>query len=327
MDRSKLPVYIVTGFLGSGKTTLLRNALANPSAKNTALIVNEFGEVALDHHLLRTASEQISLLGGGCVCCQVRDDLVQEMKLLLSAHESGEIILSSVVIETTGLADPAPIIFTILTDPMLQHHFEIAGTIATVDAVNGLEQLERNPESIKQVITSDKLILTKTDIASSKDIDYLIRKLKGINPVAEIVTAINGLLINDDLFQISRSSITLATPNLESLQNHTGETSSFNIRFQGAIDWAPFVVWLSLLLHAHGEEVLRVKGMLDVGEGGPIVLQGVQHVIHPPEHLSEWQYEKNDSTLTFILRRISSDEVISSLRAFSGFFGGEVLVK
>jgi G3E family GTPase len=163
--KTRRPVTVVTGFLGSGKTTLLARVLSAPSMANTAVLVNEFGEVGLDHHLLRRVDERTVLLGSGCVCCTTREDLVGALMELLDMDQRGEIPrLDRIVIETTGLADPAPILHTIYAHPVLQHHFSVDLVLTTVDAVNGTLHLDRNPESVKQVAAADKIVVTKTDI-------------------------------------------------------------------------------------------------------------------------------------------------------------------
>src|SRR3712207_6406072 len=164
--KTRRPVTVVTGFLGSGKTTLLGRVLTEPAMANTAVLVNEFGEVGLDHHLLRRVEERTVLLGSGCVCCTTREDLVGALLELLDLDQRGEIPgLDRVVIETTGLADPAPILHTIYADSVLQHHFSVDLVLTTVDAVNGALHLDRNPESVRQVAAADKIVVTKTDVA------------------------------------------------------------------------------------------------------------------------------------------------------------------
>src|SRR5262245_9796973 len=187
------PITIITGFLGSGKTTLLRGLLASPGMHGTAVLVNEFGEVGLDHHLIQRLDEQTILLGNGCVCCTVRRDLVQALTTLLDRDQRGIIApLRRVVIETTGLADPAPLVFTVVTDPMLQHHFRIDNVVTTVDAVNGLSHLDRHPVSRKQVALADEIIITKTDLALPDTVIALRERLRRDNSAARLTTAVLG---------------------------------------------------------------------------------------------------------------------------------------
>jgi G3E family GTPase len=320
-DRTgKRPIIIVTGFLGSGKTTLLGRVLSEPSMANTAVLVNEFGKVGLDHHLLRRIDERTVLLGSGCVCCTTREDLVGALLELLDMDEKHEIPrLDRVVIETTGLADPAPILYTIFTDPVLQHHFSVDLVITTVDAVNGFLHLDRNPESVKQVAAADKIVVTKTDIAEPSSVHGLLSILGAINPSAQIVEAAFGEVDVDELLRTSEAGTHAASAAGEAGDPHdVSETHSVSVTFDGSIDWTAFGIWFSMLLHARGEDVLRVKGLLDVGEAGPVVINGVQHIIHPPEHLDEWPDEDRRSRIIFITKGIHAEELLGSLQAFGG---------
>lgn len=319
----KLPVTIVTGFLGSGKTTLLQRLLGEPGLKNTAALVNEFGDVGLDHHLLRRVDEKTVLLGGGCVCCATRRDLVDALIGLLGMSEKGKIsTLERVVVETTGLADPAPILYTIFTDNVLQHHFEVDLVVTTVDAVNGNLHLDRNPESVKQVAAADRVVVTKTDIAERDASERLISRLRSINPSAGIVRATFGEVDAGEL--LGAEGGRRGDGELPATDPHgTDGTHTVSLTFDGSVDWAAFGIWLSMLLHARGEDVLRVKGLLDVGERGPVVLNGVQHTIHPPKHLEEWPDEDRNSRVIFIARGIKRDEILSSLSAFENLLGAK----
>jgi G3E family GTPase len=322
---TRRPVTVVTGFLGSGKTTLLGKVLSEPSMANTAVLVNEFGEVGLDHHLLRRVDERTVLLGSGCVCCTTREDLVGALLELLGLDERGEIPrLDRVVIETTGLADPAPILYTIFTDPVLQHHFSVDLVLTTVDAVNGELHLDRNPESLKQAAAADKIVVTKTDIAEPDYVRNLLSRLGKINPSARILEAAFGEVDVDELFRPGGPGANAVPESVlaEPHQLHdVGDTHSVSVTFDGPIDWTAFGIWFSMLLHARGEDVLRVKGLLDVGESGPVVLNGVQHIIHPPEHLDGWPDEDHRSRIIFITKRIPPEQILGSLEAFQELLG------
>jgi len=334
---AKRPITIVTGFLGSGKTTLLRHLLAGPEARDTAVLVNEFGEVGLDHYLMHHIDEQTILLGGGCVCCTVRDDLVRTLTDLLDRDQRGAIPrLKRVVIETTGLADPAPILFTVVTDPMLQHHFRIEGVIATVDAVNGHLHLDRHPESLKQVVSADEIVVTKTDLALLNTVNLLIARLQAINPAARITMAVfghvdprrllgprEGSTPAAQLAGVSKTVRSTAFAASGTRSRHAGETRSLALTFAQPLDWIAFSTWLSLLLHARGEDILRVKGLLNVGAAGPVVLNGVQHIMHAPEHLERWPSADRRSHLVFILRAIDPHHIVRSLQAFQHLLGAE----
>ena len=322
VGRSTRPVTIVTGFLGSGKTTLLGRVLSEPSMSNTAVLVNEFGEVWLDHHLLRRVDERAVLLGNGCVCCTTREDLVDALLELLDLDQRGEIPrLDRVVVETTGLADPAPILHTVFVDPVLQHHFSVDLVLTTVDAVNGDLHLDRNPESVKQIAAADKIVVTKTDAAGPEAVRGLTSRLGAINPSARVFEAAFGEMDAGELFR-QDGAVSHAAARATAVEPHdVGETHSVSLTFDGAVDWAAFGIWLSMLLHTRGEDVLRVKGLLDVGEAGPVVVNGVQHTIHPPEHLDRWPDEDHRSRIVFITKEIRPEELLGSLEAFGGLLG------
>ncbi len=290
--------------------------------KNTAVLVNEFGKVGLDHHLLRRADERTVLLGHGCVCCTTRQDLVGALLELLDEEDRGGIpSLDRVVIETTGLADPAPILFTVFSHPVLQHHYYVDLVISTVDAINGELHLDRNPESSKQIAASDVVVLTKTDVVEAGGADRLRDRLHAINPYARVIEASFGELDPAELLRPPASPTPVRETPAAGDDQHVSRTHSTSLTFDRPVDWAAFGIWLSMLLHARGEDVLRVKGLVDVGGEGPVLLNGVQHVMHPPEHLEEWPDADRDTRLVFITRGIRSEELLASLEAFRGILG------
>lgn len=327
---AKRPITLVTGFLGSGKTTLLRRALSGSGGDDTAVLINEFGEVGLDHHLVQRLDERTILLDNGCVCCTVRDVLVRALSTLLDQDQRGIISrLKRVVVETTGLADPAPVLFTVGTHPMLQHHFYVQKVIATVDAVNGQRHLDRHPESGKQVVAADDIIVTKTDMASSDNVERLLHRLRQINPSAHIAAAVFGKIEPSRLWQpgpeLPAAARIPATD--QAHPSHTQDmTRTIALTFEQPLDWIAFTVWLSMLLHTHGENVLRVKGLLNVGASGPVVLNGVQHIIHAPEHLASWSDDDHRSRLVFILQGIEPHDIVKSLQAFQHLLGAQPCV-
>lgn len=325
----KRSVSIVTGFLGSGKTTLLTNLLENEPRHKTAILVNEFGKVGLDHHLLRQIDEDTRLIRGGCLCCSVREDLVRELTDLLNRDQRGEMPgLERVVIETSGLADPAPILFTILSDPVLQHHYEIESVIVTVDAVNAGLHLAHHEETAKQIAVADRIVITKSDLAAEEDKKALVQELAQMNPAAQIAFAVYGKA-EASLFSRQRdesAGMEARKQRLAAPQTHHRQESvqSLSLTFDRPIDWNAFGLWLSMLLHANGEKVLRVKGLLDVGEAGPVLLNGVQHVIHAPKHLPTWPRESEArSHLVFIMKDLESAALLSSLDAFQHLLGAK----
>jgi G3E family GTPase len=313
----RLPVGLVTGFLGSGKTTLLARLLARPELGETAVIVNELGEVAIDHHLLRRVDERTVVLAGGCLCCTLRGDLADELRDLLSRRTRGEVpAFRRVLVETTGLADPAPILNTLLAEPVVKHHFEPDVVVATVDALNGLGQLDRREETLKQVAVADRLVVTKTDVADPVEVVRLEERLRALNPAAEILVVSFGE-IEPALLLAPGDRDPRDLPLGES-PPHDGGIHAFVLVLERPVNWTAFGIWLTMLLQSRGEDVLRVKGLLDVGAPGPVVLNGVQHVVHPPVHLDAWPDDDRRSRIVFIARGIEKRDVEESLAAFDG---------
>ena len=330
------PLFIVTGFLGSGKTTLLNRMLRHPSLKDAAVLVNEFGAVGLDHFLVEQMDENTVLLESGCLCCTIRDDLKEAIIELNTKRERGEVPrYKRMIIETTGLADPSPIIFTLNSDTVIKHHYRLGSIITTVDAVNGLKQLKRHAESVKQASVADRIVVTKTDIAEPADVERLRTKLARLNPSAELIEAVNGEV---DVRHLLRADIyDPATKGAEvrrwldeeahsphdhahghDVNRHDEHIRTFTMTFDDALDWTAFGIWLTMLLHAHGEKVLRVKGILNVkGVDAPVVINGVQHVVHPPIHLKAWPDEDRCSKIVFIVDDIEQELIERSLSAFN----------
>jgi len=302
------PVTLLTGYLGSGKTTLLSRLLAHPDMGETAVIVNELGEVAIDHHLLRQVDERTVVLGNGCVCCTMRGDLADELRDLLGRRDRGEIPdFRRVVVETTGLADPAPILYTLLSEPVVKHHFRIDRVIATVDAVNGLPE----PESVGQVAAADTVVVTKSDLTQAGDIRPRVEEL---NPAASVFEVSFGDVEPDALF----APLGTELRSVPAVDAHShGDVRSCCLFIDEELDWGAFGIWLTMLLQSRGKDVLRVKGLLNVGGAGPLLLNGVQHVVHPPEHLDAWPDDDRRSRIVFIGRGIDPAVMRESLAAFN----------
>jgi G3E family GTPase len=306
----KTPVVVLTAFLGSGKTTLLARLLGHPDMGETAVIVNELGEEAIDHHLLRRVDERTVVLGNGCVCCTLRGDLADELRDLLSRRDRGEIpAFGRVVVETTGVADPAPILYTLLGDQVVKHHFELERVVTTVDAVNGLPAAE----SVRQVAAADTLVVTKTDLEAANDVRP---DLERINPAAELLVASFGDVEPDALFGPAGTD-PRSVPAGEPDTGH-GDVHAHCLVSEEPLDWTAFGIWLTMLLQARGGDVLRVKGLLNVGAEGPLLINGVQHVVHPPEHLPSWPDGDRRSRIVFIGRGFLREELEHSLAAFNG---------
>ena len=337
-----IPVNVLTGFLGSGKTTLLRTLLDTPELSNTAVLVNEFGEVGLDHHLLEPVAESTLLLENGCLCCALRGDLQAALRTLYSRRERAEVPrFERVVIETSGLADPAPIAYTIATDPVLRHHFRVANVVTTVDALNGAHQLDTFSESVKQAAIADRLVLTKTDLCADENVEALRSRLRRLNPAATFIDAARERpdpkrVLVEDVYDAAVRGQELGrwlngsdevdvgggsdAGCRERLHDHRGAAavSSFCLEFRQALDWTAFGIWMSMLLNRHGDKVLRIKGMLDVaGLPGPVLINGVQHIVHPPTHLEVWPTRERCSRIVFILRDLERDQLETSLGAFN----------
>ena len=294
MSAGRLPLWVVTGALGSGKTTLIARALAG-AGPGLAVVVNELGDVALDHELLQRTDEVAVPVGGGCACCARREDLVAALLGLLRERD-----LRGVVVETSGVADPGPILFTLATHPVLVHQFRLAGVACAVDAVAGPAALAA-PAAARQLAAADRVLVTKGDLA---DPGPLRAAVAARNPAAEVVTA-------DALLREGEPAVVAgAAP-----AAHGDAPEATSVRFDGPVDWAVFSVWLSMLLHAHGARVLRVKGLLDVGGPGPVSINAVGHVVHPPAHLDAWPGERT-SRLVVIARGLDPDALRASLAAF-----------
>ena len=312
-------VTLLTGFLGSGKTTLLRRLLADPALKDTAVIINELGEVGIDHLLVERLDDQMVLLSSGCVCCPVRGELATTMRDLHSRRERGLVPpFRRLVIESTGLADPFPVLSTLKADPVLRHHFRAAGVVTTVDAVNGFGQLDRYIESVRQVAVADAIVLTKTDIAEEAVTARLAARLDAINPSAPRLSAADAPLDADALLQAGGSSWfkAIAEPSM-AMAAHAG-VRAFSIIVDEPLDWTAFGVWLTMLLNRHGARILRVKGILALeGEELPVAVHGVQHLVHAPTHLSRWPSEDHRSRLVFIVEGIEPDLVRRSFSIFN----------
>lgn len=328
------PVTLLTGFLGSGKTTLLRRLLTDPALANAAVLINEFGEIGLDHHLLERIDDNMVLLQSGCLCCTVRGELSDAIRDLHSKRERGEIApFDRIVIESTGLADPFPVLSTLKADPVLRHHFKAAGVVTTVDAVNAGAQLSTYRESMRQVAVADLIVLTKTDIAEEAQTELVTSLVRRINIDAP-------LMASDDTFNVARMLEGAETAHASSQQSpggfycddpgdaprdagdHPDGIRSFVLVSEGAVDWTAFGIWLTMLLNRHGDRILRVKGILSLaGEEFPVAIHGVQHLVHPPVHMASWPGGDKRSRIVFIADGISPELIERSFNAFNGLAG------
>lgn len=323
----KIPVTIITGFLGSGKTTILNHLLRDPRLTDTAVIVNEFGEIGLDHLLVESAIDQIVLMDNGCLCCSVRGDLVDTLEDLLRRVDDGSIQeFKQVMIETTGLAEPAPIVQTLVTDEAIADRFELNGIVTAVDSMVGVETLATYDEARCQVAMADILLLTKTDMKDANE-EGTRKALHDLNPQAEVILAENGGVDPEILLNIGADNLSSATAVAPHVHHHDDHGShiwnihSASIVFDEPLPWSLVSEWLEWLTALRGPDVLRIKGLLRIeGFDGPVLIHGVQHVFHPPQVLSDWPDSDTRSRLVLITRDIPESALRASLEAFKRNF-------
>ncbi|WP_354503678.1 GTP-binding protein [Limibacillus sp. MBR-115] len=330
----KLHLHVITGFLGSGKTTLLRNLLSLPEFSDTAVIVNEFGEVGLDHEMIESVEESTVVLKGGCVCCAVREDLATSIRKLSELRKSGKIPpFRRLVVETSGLADPVPMIFTLCGDPRIVGEFQLHGIIAVVDAVNGMENLKRFEESRRQVFYANRAVVTKVDIVEPDACAALEKETRLINPAISVVRSDGDAVSLAALFAQTTDARDSGSAALDWTKwagtntevHHHHNFASLAWEFDQQIDWTAFGIWLTMLLHAHGDRILRVKGLLSVaGAEGPIAIHGVQHMVYPPVHLGTKVGLVQPSRVVVITKDIDPEIV---KRSFFAFVKGEFVAR
>ncbi len=312
----RIPVTLLTGFLGSGKTTLLRQLLRSEAFANAAVLINEFGDVGLDHLLVGAIDAEPVLLSNGCVCCTLRGDVSVAIRDLHARRQRGEVPrFDRVVLETTGLADPAPILGAILSDRVVRHHFRPDGVVTTVDAQSGELSLLRHEAMRRQVAAADRLVLTKVDLVGRDVVDRLGRALAALNPGARTVAAVAGAADAGLFADLGGSYETWVEP--DRAPPH-GQARAFVLTAGAPIMWSAFGVWFSLMVHRHGTRLLRVKGLLDVvGSRTPVAVHAVGPVIHPPEHPTAWPTAARESRLVFIVEGLERDAVERSFAVFS----------
>jgi G3E family GTPase len=319
---AKLPVTIVSGFLGAGKTTLVRRFLATPEGEGTAVVINEFGSVGIDDALVRGSTDEVTLLGNGCLCCNTRSDLQVTLRNLVAEREHGTVPqFKRILIETSGLADPGPILQTFATDRALGGEFHVEVIATMVDAVNGLDTLERSAEARKQVILADRLVVSKTDLGGGSATERLIARLIALNPRATVHTAVDGDLDPRCLVEVDAAAPDDARAGFVAEAEHSDGIASFVLRDPVPLRWDAFARAMETLIALRGPDLLRVKGFLNVaGCRGPVVVHVVQHLAHPPVELAAWPDKDRASRLVFITRDIGESQVrnlLSAVRALS----------
>jgi len=309
---TRLPVTILTGFLGAGKTTLIRTLLDSPAGADTAVVVNEYGEIGIDNALLRASSDATVLLGNGCVCCLMRSDLQESLRALFADRARGAVpSFERVIIETSGLADPGPLLQTFASDRALGEEFHLQALVTVIDAPNGARNLASAPEAREQVALADRIVLTKSDLADPAE---LLAQLADLT-AAPVERAVNGAI--DPAYLLDeRLDLPVRIPEHDHAHAHSHGIDSFAITFDKPLAWPAFEQAMAVLTALRGADLLRVKGIVAVeGVRGPVVVHAVQHTSHRPIELQEWPDADRISRLVFITRGIGRAEIENLLAA------------
>lgn len=319
------PVTVLTGFLGAGKTTLLNHLLRQPELARTAVLVNEFGEIGMDHLLVEKIDDSTVLLNAGCLCCTVRGDLIRVLREMLPRARRGEI--ARIMIETTGLADPAPVVATLMGDPVVASVYRLDGIVTVIDAVNGGIHLDTYQEAVRQIAVADRIVLTKNDLA---DATALRERLHALNPGAPVIEAHNGAvepatILHAGLFDPSGKIADVrrwldaeAFGDGERHHNHDPHVHAFCITLDMPVHWQGLGMWLEMLIATRGADLLRIKGILNLhGQDRPVAIHAIRHLLHPPTLLPAWpDGDPRTSRLVFITNGLSRAVVEDGLRAF-----------
>jgi G3E family GTPase len=325
---AKLPVTLITGFLGAGKTTLISKLVCHPDMNRVAVVINEIGEIGIDHDLVTMSSENITLLANGCICCTVRTDLQETLRELFNQRRAGLMAdFDRVVVETTGMADPAPVVQTLVSDTLLEAQFRLDGVVTLIDAVNGPYLLEHQPEAGKQIALADRVLITKGDLATPAQLASLAATIHAINHQADIRRVLMGEIDPSELIGLGLGSARAGDATLRFLgekldagesegerylgartTRHDPRIGTLSLRFDAPFTWDTFSAALQLLTNLRGPDMLRVKGIVNV-EGKPVVVQGVQHIFHPPVTLDRWPTDDHGTRLVFITRGISEQAI------------------
>ncbi|MBY0341369.1 MAG: GTP-binding protein [Rhodocyclaceae bacterium] len=339
----RIPITLLTGFLGAGKTTLLNTLLWQKAFEDAAVFINEFGDVGVDHLLVEKIDEEVLLLDSGCICCSMRGDLPKALRDLFNRAQRKQIAVPKrVIIETTGIADPAPVIYTLLSDHYIAERFRLDGVVTVIAATHGVDQIESNTEALKQVVMADRIIISKCDLADAQQVEQLSIRLTSLNPTAPQLQSSKGSIAAAEIVDIGVYDATSKAPDVAawlaeakvseqaSLRRlsygrhapaapvHNSEVDSFVITFDAPLAWGGVSTTLDTLLQGHGEQILRIKGLVNIqGEPGPRIVQCVQHTRYPSVRLPAWPddpaYADRKSRLVFITRNLSEARLRESM--------------
>lgn len=341
-EDTRIPVTLLTGFLGAGKTTVLNHLIRDPAAGQIAVIMNEFGSVGLDHDLIEEATEETILMQSGCLCCTFRGDIAKTLGALMAKKKRGDLSFDRVVIETTGIADPAPILHTLVVDDLISHYYRMDGVVTLADAASGHQTLEAHAEATQQIAVADLVILTKTDLVSPIDVTRFEKRVTQINDTAQRMRANHGRVPPGALFGLSALHMNASAQDLarwlgalhgsSDLEgkasehdtthlatapkaNHKHHISSASIEVHDPIPASVFDFWIDMLMALKGPDILRIKGIVHVEDMQfPIVFHGVQHIFDPPVHLETWRGADKRSRVVVIARNVTKEELDTSLK-------------
>jgi len=338
-----LPLTVLTGFLGAGKTSLLNRLLRDPALADTAVIINEFGEIGLDHLLVKTIDDNMVLLQSGCLCCTLRGDLVAALEQLTRDLDNGRVNFRRIVLETTGLADPAPVLQTTMAHPYLVMRYRLDGVVAVVDAVNGETTLDEHMESVKQVAVADRIVLTKTDLLDTPERrsgrERLMDRLRALNPAAPVLDAAAdeatpARLLDCGLYDAARkipdvkrwlaeeayADVAHGHHHHHDPNRHDDRIRAVTLSTDTPIPGASFEMFIDLLRSLHGKRLLRLKGIVKIAEtpDDPVVIHGVQHVMHPAVRLGRWPDADHRTRIVVITRDLEPEAITKLFDAFLG---------